>query len=81
MSFESAKGAKCSTMITEDEEVEYMRIGMATCGYNIPKKDIHLFITIYKKMIEKDGDLGLKEVVKLQVENDQRYNPVPEEDD
>lgn len=63
--------------MTIDEKIEYMRIGLSICGYGIPKKDIELFVRIYDQIVEKEGEMGLREVVKLEVEINQKYAPLP----
>lgn len=61
--------------MTHSEKLEYMRLALAICGYGFPTKDLDLFVSLYDQIIEKSGEVGLKEVVALEAEIKARYEP------
>ena len=66
------------THMTHSEKLEYMRLALAICGYGFPEKDLDLFVSLYDKIIESSGEVGLKEVVMLEYEVKSRHE-VPTE--
>lgn len=59
--------------MTHSEKLEYMRLALAICGYGFPAKDLDLFVSLYDKIIESSGDVGLREVVMLESEVKARH--------
>jgi len=55
-----------------------MRLALAICGYGFPAKDLDLFVSLYDKIIESSGEVGLREVVMLESEVKARHE-VPTE--
>ena len=64
--------------MTYSEKLEYMRLALAICGYGFPAKDLDLFVSLYDKIIESSGEVGLREVVMLESEVKARHE-VPTE--
>ncbi len=66
------------THMTHSEKLEYMRLALAICGYGFPAKDLDLFVSLYDKIIESSGEVGLREVVMIESEVKARHE-VPTE--
>ena len=64
--------------MTHEEKLEYMRIAIAICGYGFPKSKIDLFVSLYEKILANQGEVDLKDVVKLELEIEAKYAPVTE---
>ena len=59
--------------MTHSEKLEYMRLALAICGYGFLPKDLDLFVSLYDKIVESSGEVGLREVVMLESEVKARH--------
>ena len=66
--------------LTQEEKIECFRIALAICGYGFPKKDLELFARVYDEMLEKSGEVDLREVVKIHRSIEEKHKAVKVEE-
>lgn len=63
------------TKMSEEEKINYMRIGLALCGIGADLKTTDLIIKIYEETLEKGGDFSIKDAVRIEHFIHDKYKP------
>ena len=53
--------------MTHEEKINYMRIALACCSFNLKIEDVDLIVSIYDMIINKKGSGTIKDA--LEIEN------------
>ena len=54
--------------MTHEEKINYMRIAAGVCRFGIDNEQLDLLVSIYEKILEKQGETDMKDLAKIQVE-------------
>ena len=60
--------------MTDKEKFNYMRIASAIIGYDLKEKDLDTVLSIHDLILKKEGEAGLKDIVKIEHEIEKKYS-------
>ena len=60
--------------MTDKEKLNYMRIASAIIGYDLKEKDLDTVLSIHDLILKKEGEAGLKDIVKIECDIEKKYS-------
>jgi hypothetical protein len=59
--------------MTHDEKINYLRMSLNICSFQIKQQDIDLILTMYEMILLKKGDATIQDTLKIENQVKEKY--------
>lgn len=63
--------------MTQEEKITYMRIATNLCKFGFETKHVDLLLCLYEAVVDRKGDLTMRETAKIEADIIEKYKPKP----
>lgn len=62
--------------MTHAEKINYMRVAAGIIGYSFEKQGLDMLVSIYDKILEKEGETDLQDLVDIQISVERKWKEI-----